>query len=530
MDAADTELEPTSARHAARPRLRLGDAAALAVLALLVRLPAALADRHLTFDDGVFANSAIAMRDGGVPFRDVFSSQGPLFLPLVFLGDLLGLRTLDGPRVLAVASGIAAVLAITWAALAVTDRLGALLAGGLAAVSGGLAWVTGPLAADGPALAFAALAVGITLRHRDDPRTSTALGVGAAVGATLSTKSLEAPVLIPVALVLAAPVVSAWRGGRAAGPAARRGLAHGAVAVAGSVVVFLAVTLPLGFADVWDQSVRYRTDAAAERDVVGTTAKLFSTLWDRDLALLFVGAVALGWGVLTLRRTGAAREDAASRERDGDLAPGDASWWSRQRWSADPAAAWVPSGRLLATSWLVGTLVWLAVVVSPLWRPHVAAVALPLVLVIGIYRPTLRVTVAAAVLALPLVVIQLDGLLTPGPYRGVDAEIVAALGELPVDAWVISDEPGVVWRSGLRTTDDLVDPSMLRLEQGRYTESSIAADASDPRVCAVVVSSDQHFRRFDGLAERLVSDGFAPVATVGDGTVLYVREDSVPTS
>ena len=38
--------------------------------------------------------------DGAVPFRDVFSSQGPLFLPLVWLADLLGGRTLDAPRLL----------------------------------------------------------------------------------------------------------------------------------------------------------------------------------------------------------------------------------------------------------------------------------------------------------------------------------------------------------------------------------------------------------------------------------------------
>ena len=53
------------------------DVAVLALLALLVRIPAYVADKALTFDDGVFANSAIAMRDGGLPFRDVFSSQGP---------------------------------------------------------------------------------------------------------------------------------------------------------------------------------------------------------------------------------------------------------------------------------------------------------------------------------------------------------------------------------------------------------------------------------------------------------------------
>ena len=51
------------------------------VVALVVRLPAFFAPQPLGFDDGQFAMSVIAMRHGGLPFREVFSSQGPLFLP-----------------------------------------------------------------------------------------------------------------------------------------------------------------------------------------------------------------------------------------------------------------------------------------------------------------------------------------------------------------------------------------------------------------------------------------------------------------
>ena len=88
---------------------------AIATVAVALRIPAYLAVRHVSFDDGAYGASAVAMRAGGLPFREVFSSQGPLFLPLVWLFDLLGLRTLDAPRLLAVASGLALVLA-TWSA------------------------------------------------------------------------------------------------------------------------------------------------------------------------------------------------------------------------------------------------------------------------------------------------------------------------------------------------------------------------------------------------------------------------------
>src|SRR6185436_17268776 len=76
---------------------RRRDLIVLAVVALVLRIPAYLAARHLTFDDGVFGASATAMRAGGVPFREVFSSQGPLFLPVVWLGDVVGLHTFNAP-------------------------------------------------------------------------------------------------------------------------------------------------------------------------------------------------------------------------------------------------------------------------------------------------------------------------------------------------------------------------------------------------------------------------------------------------
>lgn len=498
-------------------RARVVDLVGLVVLALVVRIPSYFADRGLTFDDGVFANSVIAMRHGGVPFRDVFSSQGPLFLPMAFAFDLLGGRTLDSPRLLAISSGVMAVVLTYLVALRVSDRLGALVAGGLIATSGALAWVTGPLAADGPALAFAVLAVLLSLHLRDHPNSMNAVWVGLATGAVLSTKSLEAPVLVVVVLVLLAPPASAAR---------RRhldiqGITRAFVAAASAVMVFAAVSVPFGLSDVWDQSVVYRTDAASQRDIAATVAKLLSTMWDRDLALLFFAAVALGCGVVAHRR--GSSDDATS----DSLFAADASWWSRSHWGFD-GTAWVPSDRLLLVSWLVVTLVWLTVVVSPLWRPHVAAVSIPLALVIALYRPPLRVTLVASVLAIPMVLIQLDGLTAPADYTGTRAELLEALEELPEGALVMSDEPGVVWRSGALSTNDLVDPSMLRRQQGRYTSDSLLRDAEDPRVCAFVRYSEQRFAHFSDLPDRLEKVGFDAVPEVGDGSVLLVKPGCVP--
>src|SRR5690349_4510223 len=80
--------------------------------------------------------AAIAMRQGDEPFRDICSSQGPLFRPLVHLADLAGFQTLDAPRLLAVLAGAVTTVAVYCAGRELMDRGRALLAGTLAGSSG----------------------------------------------------------------------------------------------------------------------------------------------------------------------------------------------------------------------------------------------------------------------------------------------------------------------------------------------------------------------------------------------------------
>ena len=65
------------------------DAWMLAVATVVIRVPAFFAQKSLVFDDGVFASSARATRNGELPFRDIFSSQGPVFRPLVWLAAVV---------------------------------------------------------------------------------------------------------------------------------------------------------------------------------------------------------------------------------------------------------------------------------------------------------------------------------------------------------------------------------------------------------------------------------------------------------
>jgi hypothetical protein len=63
------------------------DASLLAVVALLIRLPAFFSNRELVGDEGVFSSATPAMRDGALPFREVlvvgqFESRSDLGCPL----------------------------------------------------------------------------------------------------------------------------------------------------------------------------------------------------------------------------------------------------------------------------------------------------------------------------------------------------------------------------------------------------------------------------------------------------------------
>ncbi|MCZ7531010.1 MAG: glycosyltransferase family 39 protein [Acidimicrobiia bacterium] len=451
-----------------------------------------MADRHVTFDDGVFGASAVAMRDGGVPFRDVFSSQGPLFLPLVWIADLSGLRTLDAPRILAVASGVVLVLAVYAAGRAVTTRAGAIFAAALVASSGGILWITGPVNADGPALALATTAVALALHYRLRPSWQLAVGIGLALGAALSIKSLVLPAAVPVGIALLGP---------------RRGRDI-AAAVGAALVVGLVAAVPWGLGDVWDQSVVYHLEAAGGRTPGANLRKIASTLGDRDLLVVVAAAAAATCAVIRrLRGTPV-----------GDTPTTDSAR------TTGPGIGWLLGG------WLVAILL-LLTLEHPLWRPHVAHLVPPLALLAAWRRPSWRMLAIVLVPALAYHVVHTTEILWPGGAPGDEAAVVTELQSLPDGALVISDDPGLAWRAGRGTPPDLVDTSILRIESGRITSESLAdAVADDPQICAVVVWSAVRFGSFEELPALLEDEGFDVAARYDDSRVLYVRPDCDPGS
>lgn len=453
-------------RHSVRRRWHR-DATALAVVALLLRLPMLLAGRALVFDDGVFGASAIAMRGigidgtgGGVPFRDVFSSQGPLFLPLVFVADLVGLRTTDAPRLLAVASGVVLTVAVYACGRRLTSRGGALLAAGLVTTSGSVLWVTGPINADGPALALSVVAVACALRYRDEPSVGEAALVGLAAGAALSIKFLAVPAVLVAGLVV---LVTHRR--------VRDAVVTGATAIG----VYVVAALPWGIERVWEQSYAYHADARRQGSVGDALVKILRTLWERDLAvvvaLVLAAVVAVLVGAAAARRT-----PLETAHRLGPEAIGGAAW---------------------------AVLVVAVLLYEPaLWRAHVAHLVIPLALLAALRPPPWRVLLVAAVVVVPVSIATRGDLWWPGGYDRHEAALIHYLQTSHPDAEFISDDPGLVWRAGRHVPDWFVDPSFQRVDNGDITAESLA-QAWDLRVCGYIVTSPDRYGRLTGLRDAL---------------------------
>jgi 4-amino-4-deoxy-L-arabinose transferase-like glycosyltransferase len=471
-----TTLAPSPERAAADTTRR--DLLVLVAVGLALRLPTFFAPAHLTFDDGVFGASAVAMRNGGVPFREVFSSQGPLFLPLVWLADLLGLHTLNGPRLLGLASGVALVCVLYLAGREVGGVQGARLAGAMGALTGSALAVTGPIAADGPAMALAATSVLIALRYRRDPTTAKAVAMGAVLGAAIMVKALVLPAALPVGLILL------WG----------RRVRDWVLAVGASVLVGLVSSLVWGFSDVWDQSVAYHLEAPGGSEPGPNLVKVLNTFFTRDILILALAVVTLV-AVLLRRRSGQGSPEAP---------PGSPSI---------PLVLWV---------WLAAMFA-LLIMEHPLWRPHVSELVPPASLLLAWYRPPWKAAVVAGALAFPVTLAYAGPeLLWAGDYEGDEAVVVETLRSLPDDALAISDEPGQVWRAGRRTPDDLVDTSVLRTGSGRITAESLAAEAARDEVCALVVWSDR-FGEFEELPELLAGEGYEEAERFDETRVVYVK-------
>jgi hypothetical protein len=440
-------------------------------VAAVVRLPTFLSSRALSFDDGVYGASVVDMRRGLLPYREVFSSQGPLHLPLLYLGDVVGLHSIDAPRMTPLLAGVVTTVAI-WASarrLRATATA-AIVAGLLVATTGTMLWATGQITGDGPAAALTALAVWAALVYRDDPRWWRACLVGALFGGALATKPIVFAAIVPLGAWL-------W---------SRRRARHVVVAAPSAIAVWLASAVPWGLARVWEQSVEYHTGAGPSYSKPFQLEKLLTTLLTRDAVIVAALVLAVVAAVLGGRRL-SVRGDA-----------------------------------LVLALWL-GAVALVLVFEKAMFANHLAAIILPLVLLVAIRPPPWRWLAIALVALVPWETANQHDILWPSRLAGSDAQVVAALRDLPSGAQAIADDPGLVWRAGLSTPAQMNDTTDMRVFLGSLPTAVVARAAASARTCAVVITPGGFGNQLAGLRTAIAAEGYHLAHAYGHDRELWLR-------
>jgi hypothetical protein len=445
--------------------------ALLAIIAVVVRLPTFLSSRALSFDDGVYGASVVDMRRGLLPYRDVFSSQGPLHLPLLYAGDLLGLHTIDAPRVTPLLAGVVVAIAIRASARRLgATRTAALVSGAIVATTGTMLWTTGQITGDGPAAALTALAVWSALVYRDEPRWWRAVMTGALFGGALATKPIVVAAVVPIA-------VWVW---------SRHRRAHVIASAAAVGLTWFASAVPWGLTRVWRQSFEYHTGTGPSYSHATQAGKLAVGLATRDAIL--VAAVGLGW--FAARRAGRTTR--------------------------------VPADLRLLTAWTALVAVVL-VLEKAMFANHLAAIVLPLALVAAVRPPPSRWLAVALVVLVPWEIANQRDILWPAHVTGVDAQVVAHLRRLPPGSEAISDNPGLVWRAGLTTPAQMNDTTDMRVFQGGITTEVVAAAALSGHTCAVVITPGGFGVQLPGVRAAIGSEGYHLARAWGNDRELWLR-------
>ncbi len=419
------------------------------------------------------------MRDGALPFRDIFSPQGPLHLVLIRLFDLIGGYTLNGPRLLTVAAGLAITATVASAVKLSGTTASAWFIAALATTSGSLLWVTAPITGDGPAIVWVSGAVLAAYAWSKHPTPIRAALVGLLAGCALATKLIVAP-----AGILIAGILLIGRRPR-----------HTIIATVTATVVIVGSALTFGIDRVYEQSIAYHNNSDRLESISSQATKLLTTLLSRDLLLIVVSIGPFAWFMIRRIRR---------------LEPLD---W-------------------LLVLWLVAQIVVL-IFEKTMFRNHLATVVVPLALIAARFPINRRAAIVLVAVLAPWWHTNNFEILHPSPAPKAEHDLVAALRNLPSGAQVISDEPGLAWRAERRLPPWLVDASVKRIDSGQLNTATMTRFAADQKVCAFVQWSYRYGQRLVGIDEALRKLGYSATSTYGrwhgaDGTagdrVLWLRE------
>ncbi len=464
----------------------------------LVRLSGSSGD----LDEGIRGMQLLLMTAGFRPVREIYSSQGPLLLDMLYpLYSLFG-ETLGAARLAVGVYSLVGILGAFWVARLVGGPLGGVAAASLLALSPTYLRNSRQALAEVPALAPAILAIGAALAFQRSGRHAWLVLSGVLLGVALLVKPIVAAAVLPVAL---AAVLGRRRG---LGPLLLVGLT--------TALVVAGVILSTDLQAVLNQMVDYRLKS---REASGWNPrenwKLLQETLGRDGIGLF--ALAGGSGLALLL-------DSPRR--------------------ALPLVAWA------------GLSLGLLLAYAPLFPKH-AAVLLPPVAILagaGIGRVWQAVRAArwqgmVGVLALagPALlylwsapaVLSWDarfmnlGPSTEGERFPESADAAAAIAGLtqPAD-FVVTDNPELPFLARRLVPPELADPSRTRVRARELTGEEIA-QAGDAYDAKLVVLWGDRLRGLRAFTTWL-DERFQPAKVYSRGgnapRVVYLRRDHADSS
>jgi hypothetical protein len=512
---ADTVLQQRSKLDYGVPGRLIEGAALAGALSIALWLRLTYLDAYTgSFDEGIRSQQLLLMAAGYRPFQEIFASQGPLLLDLLYPFYLAFGQNLAATRAGVVACSIVAIVGAWWTARLAAGQVAGIAAAVILALSPGFLASSRLALAEVPSIAPSLFALGCLLAYRrsGDRRL---LGLSAACSAL-------AVLIKPMALHIAAPigVLLLLPTGTLFGKQHRRWplrqalidvLLYGAlVAVICTIVIVL-----LGPAQVWDNLGAYRGEAGGALAVdTAENFRLTANIMRHEQAGLFVLAVAgvvLGlWRrpVVTLALLAWALAVVALFAVYPDL--------------ADKHIVY-----------LIPSIALLAAIGAGLGVDGALAMRMP-----GRDRRAALVSAAvggagllAYIWTLPAVIASDKYLLREAPgvewnRRGgpVDAEIAEIIrGRTPPDGWVLADNPNAAFEARRRVIPYLVDTSGTRVDAGSLT-STLVTEYVQRYQPSVIVTSPRRLGKLDDFVGRLPELGYRLEKSYDQGWKVYVRE------
>ena len=454
-----------------------------------------------SFDEGIRSEQMLLMAAGFRPFREIFASQGPLLLDLLFPFYLALGQTLEAIRLGVVVTSVVALLGAAWTARMVGGPFAGVATLALLAISPAFLESSRLALAETPSLAPAIWAIGAAIRYQQTGRTSWSIAAGLLLAASVLVK----PMVIPVCLAVGLLVLLRR-------PFSLAGLT--AFVVAGAVVT-VAVVVLLGPSGVYEDLAAYR--GGASRGLFTRAAenwRLTFNILSRDrlgmVGLALVGAMS----AVRMART------------------------------VVPLVTWPLAVALLFLVYddlADKHIVYLTFPLSVLAGIGVGAAASALLAFINSRRWTAVPIIGLALLAGSSYLGDLQRVWRVDTFmlheagkvaesrRDISAEIEIAelMAQLTAPSgFVLTDNPNAAFRARRMVPPRLVDTSGTRIDAGSLTDA-LAISTAEQYQPPVIVTAPNRMAKLNGFV-RWVGNRYDLLKSYEIGWKVYVRRDLTP--